>query len=87
MDRSGEREPVTEFDVFEAALPVDHADALADIPDACLLKNALADEVAELVSEGVFQKAGVWYVRKCVGMINGQRCFKNIEFGDGFTFA
>ena len=49
--------------------------------------NALCDEFCNFVSEGVFQKAGVWYVRKCVGMINGQRCFKNIEFGDGFTFA
>ena len=47
---SGKRETVTEFDVFEAALPVDHADALADIPDACLLKNALADEVAKLIT-------------------------------------
>ena len=49
--------------------------------------NALCDEFCNFVSEGVFQKAGVWYVRKCVGMINGQRCFKNIEFGDGYTFA
>ena len=49
--------------------------------------NALCDEFCNFVSEGVFQKAGVWYVRKCVGMINGQRCFKNIEFGNGFTFA
>ena len=49
--------------------------------------NALCDEFCNFVSEGVFQKAGVWYVRKCVGQIGGQRCFKNIEFGDGYTFA
>ena len=53
MERSGERETVTELDIFEAALPVDHADALANIPDACLLKNAFADEVAELITERV----------------------------------
>jgi len=58
MERSGERETVTEFDVFEAALPVDHADALANIPDACFLKHALADEVAKLVTQSVESALG-----------------------------
>ena len=49
--------------------------------------NALCDEFCNFPGEGVFQSDWVWYVRKCVGMVNGKRCFKNIEFGDGFTFA
>ena len=50
---SGEREPVTEFDIFEAAFAVDHPDALANVPNEIRLKHALAGEVAKLITERV----------------------------------
>ena len=37
--------------------------------------------------EYVFQKDFKWYVRKCVGAINGENVFKIDEFHSGYTFA
>ena len=37
--------------------------------------------------ECVFQKDFKWYVRKCIGAINGENVFKIDEFHSGYTFA
>ena len=37
--------------------------------------------------EYVFQKDFKWYVRKCIGAINGENVFKTEDFHSGYTFA
>ena len=41
--------------------------------------NALCDAFC-ITGEGVFQKDFAWYVRQCVGAINGKSVFKNVSF-------
>ena len=48
--------------------------------------NALCQEFC-IDGEGVFQKDFSWYVRKCVGAMNGQSVFKTEEFNNGYVFA
>ena len=37
--------------------------------------------------EGVFQKDWTWYVRRWVGNLGAQSCWKTEEFQDGYVFA
>ena len=48
--------------------------------------NALCQEFC-IAGEGVFQKDFAWYVRHCVGAINGQSVYKTEEFNNGYVFA
>jgi len=48
--------------------------------------NALCQEFC-IAGEGVFQKDFAWYVRHCVGAINGKSVFKNVSFTNGYVFA
>jgi len=48
--------------------------------------NALCDAFC-INGEGVFQKDFAWYVRHCVGAINGKSVFKNVSFTNGYVFA
>jgi hypothetical protein len=48
--------------------------------------NALCQEFC-IDGEKVFQKDFSWYVRKCVGAMNGQSVFKTEEFNNGYVFA
>ena len=48
--------------------------------------NALCDAFC-ITGEGVFQKDFAWYVRHCVGAINGKSVFKNVSFTNGYVFA
>ena len=48
--------------------------------------NALCDAFC-ISGEKVFQKDFSWYVRKCVGAMNGQSVFKTEEFNNGYVFA
>ena len=48
--------------------------------------NALCQEFC-IAGEGVFQKDFAWYVRHCVGAINGQNVYKTEEFNNGYVFA
>jgi hypothetical protein len=48
--------------------------------------NALCQEFC-IDGEKVFQKDFSWYVRKCVGAMNGQSVFKTEEFNNGYIFA
>ena len=48
--------------------------------------NALCDAFC-IAGEGVFQKDFAWYVRKCVGAMNGQSVYKTEEFNNGYVFA
>ena len=48
--------------------------------------NALCQEFC-ITGEGVFQKDFAWYVRQCVGAMNGKSVFKNVSFTNGFVFA
>ena len=48
--------------------------------------NALCDAFC-ISGEKVFQKDFSWYVRKCVGAMNGQSVFKTEEFNNGYIFA
>ena len=48
--------------------------------------NALCQEFC-ITGEGVFQKDFAWYVRQCVGAINGKSVFKNVSFTNGYVFA
>ena len=48
--------------------------------------NALCDAFC-YKGECVFQKDYTWYVRKCIGAINGQNVFKTEDFHSGYTFA
>ena len=48
--------------------------------------NALCDAFC-YKGEYVFQKDFKWYVRKCIGAINGQNVFKIEDFHSGYTFA
>ena len=48
--------------------------------------NALCQEFC-ISGEGVFQKDFSWYVRKCVGAMNGQSVYKTEEFNNGYVFA
>ena len=45
--------------------------------------NALCDAFA-FDGEGVFQKAGKWFVRRMVGAVNGQPVFKTVDFVSGY---
>ena len=48
--------------------------------------NALCDAFC-ISGEKVFQKDFSWYVRKCVGAMNGQSVYKTEEFNNGYVFA
>tara|TARA_B100000035_G_scaffold271227_1_gene245958 strand:+ start:233 stop:580 length:348 start_codon:yes stop_codon:yes gene_type:complete len=48
--------------------------------------NALCDAFC-ITGEGVFQKDFAWYVRQCVGAVNGKSVFKNVSFTNGYVFA
>ena len=48
--------------------------------------NALCDAFC-YKGEYVFQKDFKWYVRKCIGAINGENVFKIEDFHSGYTFA
>ena len=48
--------------------------------------NALCQEFC-IDGEKVFQKDFSWYVRKCVGAMNGQSVYKTEEFNNGYIFA
>ena len=48
--------------------------------------NALCDAFC-ISGEKVFQKDFSWYVRKCVGAINGQSKFVIETFSNGYVFA
>ena len=48
--------------------------------------NALCDAFC-IAGEHVFQDDFKWYVRKCIGVINGEIAFKTEEFYSGYTFA
>ena len=48
--------------------------------------NALCDAFC-ISGEKVFQKDFSWYVRKCVGAMNGQSVYKTEEFNNGYIFA
>ena len=48
--------------------------------------NALCQEFC-IDGEKVFQKDFSWYVRKCVGAMNGQSVYKTEEFNNGYVFA
>ena len=48
--------------------------------------NALCDAFC-ISGEKVFQKDFSWYVRKCVGAMNGQSVYKTEEFSNGYVFA
>ena len=48
--------------------------------------NALCQEFC-IAGEGVFQKDFAWYVRHCVGAVNGKSVFKNVSFTNGYVFA
>ena len=48
--------------------------------------NALCQEFC-IDGEKVFQKDFSWYVRKCVGAMNGQSVYKTEEFSNGYVFA
>jgi len=48
--------------------------------------NALCDEFC-IAGEGVFQKAGEWFVRKFVGQAGQSKVFNVEDFSNGFVFA
>ena len=48
--------------------------------------NAICSEHC-ITGEGVFQKNYQWFVRRFVGMINGQSVFKTEEFHSSYLFA
>ena len=48
--------------------------------------NAICSEHC-ITGEGVFQKNYQWFVRRFVGMINGQNVFKTEEFDGSYLFA
>jgi len=48
--------------------------------------NALCSEFC-IAGEGVFQKNFLWYVRKFVGAINGERVYQTEDFVSGYVFA
>ena len=48
--------------------------------------NAICSEHC-ITGEGVFQKNYQWFVRKFVGMINGQNVFKTEEFNSSYLFC
>ena len=48
--------------------------------------NALCSAFC-LAGEGVFQKDWTWYVRRFVGALGAQSCWKTEEFSNGYVFA